>query len=475
MKEGKILLTISLDTSSKEPLYQQIYRHIRHAIESGDVAPREKLPSKRRLASHLKVSLSTVETAYAQLKAEGYIETKMKSGCYAAEIQPVERVRPTLRPKLLREKTGLSPFLYDFRTDRVDPEAFPFSVWAKLTRKVLSEGGKELLETTYPKGFYELRETIAEYLRRFRGMDVLPEQIVIGAGWEYLFTLIIQLLGHRCCYGVENPGYQKVSKILHSLDCPVSYLPVEAEGISLSALERTSVEVLHVTPSHHFPLGIVTTAQRRRELLRWANGGNRYIIEDDYDSEFRYEGRPIPALAEMDHNGRVIYIKTFAKILAPSFRIAYMVLPLTLLEQYEARLLFYACTVSSIEQRVLRDFIGDGYLERHLNRSRNLYKKRRDIFIETIKKSALGSKVEIFGEDAGMHLLLRVQGMTEHELVAKARRRGISLNGLSRYYIDPTEALQNTVIAGYAGWQDQRLRQGVTALIEAWEKGSTEP
>ncbi|MEE0775939.1 MAG: PLP-dependent aminotransferase family protein [Bacillota bacterium] len=462
------MLTIPLQFDSKEPLYQQIYYYIRRAIETGAIEADEKLPSKRKLSAHLRVSVSTVETAYAQLKAEGYLYTKAKSGCHAAAVR-LEKVRSRFHalPQSLREETETRPFLYDFRTDRVDPEAFPFSVWAKLTREVLSEGKTELLESVHPKGLYQLRVNIADHLLQFRGIEILPEQIIIGAGWEYLLTLIIQLLGRSRCYGVEDPGYQKVPKILRSLGCSVCYLPMDNEGISMDAAASSMAEVLHVTPSHHFPLGTVTSAVRRRDLLRWAEQGERYLIEDDYDSEFRYEGRPIPALLEMDHGGRVIYIKTFAKSLAPSLRIAYMVLPLPLLEQYEKQLLFYASTVSSIEQQVLSRFIGGGYLERHLNRSRNLYKKRRDIFIETMRKSSLSSRLEILGKDAGMHLLLRVKGMTEQELVAKAQQNSISLNGLSRYYHYPETAPQNTVIAGYAGWQEEHLRQGAAALAQA--------
>ncbi|MEG1496537.1 MAG: PLP-dependent aminotransferase family protein [Clostridiales bacterium] len=471
------MITIDLNTNSKIPIYQQIYEYLRYKIEIGAIAAQEKMPSKRKLANDLNVSQTTIETAYGQLKAEGYIYAEPKKGYYAENILknhggfplcdvslPLKKVDESLLLKQAEKK-----YSYDFQTNAIDTECFPFSVWAKLTRETLNEDKNEILSVTHPKGLYSLRQGICKMLSEHRGMNVEPNQIIVGAGWEYLLNLITQLLGKNQVYGVEDPCYAKIPKILDRLVDAVEYLPLDGEGIIMKNLEESTADVLHVTPSHHFPLGIVTSAGRRRDLLQWANAqSNRYIIEDDYDSEFRFYGRPIPAMYGLDNGENVIYIKTFAKSLAPSLRMAYMVLPQSLVKLYDEEMSFYASTVPSIEQHVLSRFIEGGYFERHLHRMRNIYKKRREIFLEEVKKSSLSSKIKIFKEDAGMHLLLQVEGLKENEIIAKAEAGDIKIYGLSEYYnfYEP-KGYSETVITGFSGFSEAKLREAVQNLVKA--------
>lgn len=463
------MITLNLDTESKIPLYMQLYSYMKQEMESGNIKCGEKLPSKRALSAHLKISIITVETAYAQLIAEGYITSKPGSGFYAEDIAKTDKVSSDSEIGEIFQKN--LPIKYDFRTNRIDTSDFPFSTWAKLSREVLSEQSADLLNACHHQGTLSLRTEIASYLREFRGMEVDPEQIVVGAGSEYLTGLIIQLLGRDNAYGVENPGYSKIYDIFSANTSRVFPIPMDEKGASAEAITGFGINVLHVTPSHHFPLGIVMPVSRRQELLRWAySREDRYIIEDDYDSEFRYAGRPIPTLQSMDKHGRIIYINTFTKSLAPSMRISYMVLPKQLCGKFTARLGFYSCTVPVFEQLTLAKFMKSRHFDRHINRMKKIYRQRRDILCKKISDCKLGSLVKISGCDAGMHLLLTVEnGMKQNELLNSAAKEGARVYGLSGYYSFPVANIpENIVVAGFSGLNEQLLVNGAEALERAW-------
>lgn len=463
------MITLNLDTESKSPLYMQLYSYMKQEMESGNIKCGEKLPSKRALSAHLKISIITVETAYAQLIAEGYITSKPGSGFYAEDIAKTDKVSSDSEIGEIFQKN--LPIKYDFRTNRIDTSDFPFSTWAKLSREVLSEQSADLLNACHHQGTLSLRTEIASYLREFRGMEVDPEQIVVGAGSEYLTGLIIQLLGRDNAYGVENPGYSKIYDIFSANTSRVFPIPMDEKGASAESITGFGINVLHVTPSHHFPLGIVMPVSRRQELLRWAySREDRYIIEDDYDSEFRYAGRPIPTLQSMDKHGRIIYINTFTKSLAPSMRISYMVLPKQLCRKFTARLGFYSCTVPVFEQLTLAKFMKSRHFDRHINRMKKIYRQRRDILCKKISDCKLGSLVKISGCDAGMHLLLTVEnGMKQNELLNSAAKEGARVYGLSGYYSFPVANIpENIVVAGFSGLNEQLLVNGAEALERAW-------
>ena len=459
----------TLTFNNDKPLYEQLYSYVREEIEQGRIGPGEKLPSKRTLSAHLKISVVTVETAYALLASEGYIYSAPGSGYYAERIPGRMRGQTTSRP-ILRERQSEREYSIDFSTNRADTACFPFSVWAKLSREILSSGGEELLNTCSGKGVYALRQAIGDYLRSFRGLDVYPEQIVVGAGSEYLTGLLIQLLGRDKIYGVEDPGYVKTQRVF-SANCPgVRPIAVDGSGARLDSLVAQGIQVAHITPSHHFPLGTVMPAARRHEILSWARGSeDRYIIEDDYDSDFRLYGRPVPTLLSLDCSGKVLYLNTFTKSLAPSMRIGYMVIPPELLEGFEKRLGFYACTVPVFEQLILAEFLKRGYFERHISRMRKLYSSRRNHFVKALENSPLSQVLEVKGSNVGTHLLLSSKnGRSEKELVELAAREGVRVYGLSEYYSFGENRDRGCIIVGYSGMSAQEISRGVSALERAW-------
>jgi GntR family transcriptional regulator/MocR family aminotransferase len=460
---------LTLNFNDNSPLYEQLYIYIRSEIESGNIGSGEKLPSKRALASHLKISVVTVETAYSQLLSEGYIYSVPGSGFYAETLP--DRIKPSAKKNISLPKIEKPEFEFDFRTNRVDTDCFPFSVWAKLSREILSAGSDELLQSCNGKGVYELRQAISDYLREFRGMNVFPEQIVVGAGGEYLTGLLVQLLGRDKIYGVEEPGYVNTYKVFQANCHSVVPIELDSNGASVKSLVEQNVQIAHITPSHHFPLGTVMPATRRHELLAWAESGDgRYIIEDDYDSDFRLYGKPMPTLQSLDVCNRVVYLNTFTKSLAPSMRIGYMVLPLELTNLLDEKLGFYACTVPVFEQLILAEFMKRGYFERHISRMRKLYLARRDFFIDALNSSKLSDILYISGANAGMHLMLTAKNnLSESELVARAAKGSVRVYGLSEYYsFGECRQKKGSVIVGYSGMSNDELAAGIHALEKAW-------
>lgn len=461
------MFTVNFKNSKKSPLYLQLYEHVKGAIGRGELMAGAKLPSKRELASHLKLSVITVENAYMQLIAEGYVYSRPGSGYYVEKLYRDEKENRTVKTQNTSEK---SEIFYDFKTSGVDIYAFPFSVWAKLAREVLSEQNEELLNACPPQGTLKLREQISSYLKSFRGIDVNPDRIIVGAGTEYLTGLIIQILGRDNAYGVENPGYDKVYKIFSANTARVFPVPMDEKGAVAHAISGFGINVIHVTPSHHFPLGIVMPISRRLEVLDWAEEKDgRYIIEDDYDSDFRYFGKPVPALRSLNGN-KVVYVNTFAKTLAPSIRIGFTVLPDELYKQYQTRLGFYSCTVPVFEQLTLAKFIEKGHLERHIGRMKKIYRQKRDLLIQKITGGTLGRKTEIFGSDAGMHVLLKVNnGMNGEQLLSSAESVGVKVYGLRNYYSFPVSDMpDNVVVMGYSGLSEKQISEGVAALENVW-------
>lgn len=463
------MLTFNLDPNDKIPLYEQLYFHIRNELETGGIKFGEKLPSKRELASHLKVSIVTIETAYSQLAAEGYITSKPGSGFFAESVQ--YRTQPEIGSVYTPKKSCDKKYKFNFKTNMVDTGLFPFSTWAKLSREILSEQSPDLLSSCDSRGIYELRLEIADYLKSFRGIEVHPDQVVIGAGSEYLTGLIIQLLGRNLVYGIENPGYTKIFKIFSSNCSKILPVPMDELGADCNFIKSSQADTIHITPSHHFPLGTSMPVNRRTEILNWANSSpNRYIIEDDYDSEFRFSGRPVPAMKSLDSRDRVIYINTFTKSLAPSMRISYMILPPKLLERFINELGFYACTVPVFEQLTLSKFMGRGHFERHIRRMKKLYRQRRDTLTDAIYSCRLKDCIHLKGLDSGLHVLMEIDnGMTEKQLVDSAAEEDVKVYGLSEYYSFGDKRIPaSSIVAGYSGLDEKEIIDGIERLEKAW-------
>lgn len=463
------IITINLNSSSEVPLYEQLYNYIKNEIQSGKIVSHSKLPSKRKLAKYLQISLNTIESAYEQLMAEGYIYSKPKKGFFVSELEGVIQIKSSKDPINIVNNKEKVKYKYEFLSSRVDLDSFPYNIWRKIIKEIIDIDNNELLQIGHSQGDLNLREAIAKYLYFSRGVVSHPNQIIVGAGTEYLFQILINLIGVSNIYGMEDPGYFKIKRMLNTHGIWANGIELDNYGVNIDRLNESNVNILHITPSHQFPLGVVMPINRRMQLLTWANEGeDRYIIEDDYDSEFRFGGKPIPALQSLDNNGRVIYLGTFSKSLAPSMRIGYMVLPETLLEKYKKHFSFYACTVSRIEQQTLCKFIGEGYFEKHLNKMRNIYKKKREKLVSLVKENL--KDAEIIGTNAGLHLLLRVNnGMTERELVSTAKEKGIKVLGLSNSYMN-REICQSksTIFLGYASLREEELEDAIKLLKLAW-------
>ncbi len=450
------MVTYELKKAPGVPLYEGLYRCIRGDILSGALKPGEKLPSKRALAQNLEISKITVETAYNQLLSEGYIRSQEKVGYF---VEEVERPAPAPAPEPLpsREKAPEPPEL-DLSANGT--EGFPFSVWSRLQREVMLDYGEELLRPLPNQGIGELRRAIADHLAAFRGMRVAPENILIGAGTDFLYNLLIQLLGRDKTYAVEEPGYGKIRKIYAAGGVRCVSARMDSRGVTPESLEQA--DVLHFSPSHHFPTGLITPVSRRMELLRWAEEG-RWIIEDDYDSEFRFDAHPMPAMQTLDER-RVIYMNTFSESLAPAIRISYMELPGALMAQFQQKLGFYSCTVPSFEQYTLARFLSRGYFEKHINRMRKFYKNRRNAVIDLLERCPIAHRLTILEQDAGLHFLLKVDTqLSDQALTQLLAQAGIRIQALSEYYQEGSGDL-HCLVVNYSGLSQERLEQALGAL-----------
>ena len=465
------MLTYALDKTAGVSLYEQLYRRVKEDILSGRLAAGEKLPSKRALAAHLEVSVITVKNAYEQLMAEGYLTGVEKKGYFVSSVLPPLPSQPPPVPQDAPEPGERTWFL-DLVTNSIDAEDFPFTVWARLMRQTILEQGTGLLHPTPPQGAWALRRAIADHLRQFRGMAVGAEQIIVGAGTEVLYSLLVQLLGREPTYGVEDPGYGKIARIYRACGASVAAVPLDGDGLSVQELRRSGADVVHISPSHHYPTGRVMPITRRQELLRWAQEKpERIILEDDYDSEFRFVGRPIPTLFSVDDSGQVVYLNTFSKTIAPSIRISYMILPPRLMEVYREKLGFYACTVSGFEQYTLAKFMAQGRYEQHLSRMKARYRQKRDAVIAMLRSSPLADRVEIMEQDAGLHFLVRLDTrLPDAALRSRAAEQGVRLALLSDYYSVPETAPQHIVVVNYSGIDLERLPEGLRRLAQAWEE-----
>lgn len=454
------MLTYELTKQPGIALYEELYRCIRGDILRGTLTPGQKLPSKRSLAANLKVSKITVEGAYGQLLAEGFIRSQEKVGYF------VEAVRQDCTHPLPDwEEPPRQSFALDLTANGCTD--FPFSVWSRLQRAVMLDLRERLLLPLPNRGLPELRHAIAAHLAGFRGMQVSPQNILIGAGTDFLYNLLIQLLGRDKVYAVEEPGYDKIRRIYGAGGVQCLRARMDEQGVIPQCLE--DAQVLHISPSHHFPTGIVTPLSRRAELLRWVQTGEKYIIEDDYDSEFRFHAHPVPTLQSLDQSGRVIYMNTFSKTLASSIRISYMVLPGELMERFQRTLGFYSCTVPSFEQHTLARFLSGGHFEKHINRMRKAYKARRNRLIGILENCPMAERLTVLEQDAGLHFLVKVRTpLTDEALTEALAGKGIRIRSLSSYYHEavPPEA-EHCLVVNYSGLTEEHLQQ-LEQLLAQW-------
>ena len=469
-------LTFKLQPDGAAPLYRQLYEALAGQIRAGTIPAGTRLPGKRTLAAELNISVNTVDTAYQMLAAEGYVASRARSGFAVLPYEDavfaprgVPAPAAAARPAAPAEP----PCRFDLSTRGVDTGLFPFRSWGRIQRELLYTS-PQLLHPGQPAGDPELRSALAEYLAAYRGVRCSPEQIVVGAGVEYLLGLLAPILPGPAA--VEDPCYPRAKAIFENAGTLCRSLPVDGGGLSVRALAASDAAVCYVTPSHQFPTGVTMPAPRRAELLRWAaRQPGRYIIEDDYDSEFRFDIRPLPSLQGMaGPDGPVIYLSTCSRSLAPSIRIAYMVLPTGLLERFRARYGLYSSTVSRYEQHTLAEFIRQGHFTRHLARMRSEYKHRRDALAEALYAAFGRENLTLGGLHTGLHLLLTLKnGPGEAAMVAAAAGAGVRLTGLSGYYHGSAAACPpSTVVVGYGALRAEDASAAAEALSIAWRNAS---
>lgn len=463
-------LTISLQPNEKKPMYEQLYEYIRKEIRRGAFLAGDKLPSTRALSAYLQVSRSTVDLAYEQLLSEGYIESRPRRGYFVGELTGLYELAAPKPARELEGMKGKEGCRYDFSPNGIDLERFPFRAWRKLAKEVLLDDNKELFCQGDTRGEYSLRETICTYLHQARGVNCTPGQVIVGAGNDYLLLLLGTILGKNHTVAMENPTYKQAYRSFRSLSYEVKAVGMDAAGMLSAELEASGADLAYVMPSHQFPTGVVMPIKRRLELLGWAKRKEgRYLLEDDYDSEFRYKGRPIPALQGYDKDGRVIYLGTFSKSLAPSIRVSYMVLPPALFALYKRNSSHLSSTVSRVDQLMIGRFIREGYYERHLNKMRAAYKAKHDFLLEQLREHLKAG--EVFGENAGVHILVRLRnGMSERKAVSAAREAGVGVYGLSEYLIGGSAPDCAMLVMGYAGLSERELFEAVRILAQVWER-----
>ena len=464
------MLSYDMGERGNASRYDYLYRCIRHDIAHGNILPDEKLPSKRALARNLGVSVITVEAAYAQLIAEGYVRAEERRGYFACELSPVARGgrREGARLRGDAGRAGVpegNPMTPSPASESASGSAatalFPYQTWARVMRRTLTEeSSATLAEAALGAGSPRLRRAIAAYLREYRGMDVPAEHIVVAAGSQTLYQLIIQLLGRDRGFAMEFPGYPLLGHMYDAQGVRCASVPLVAGGIDVAALRGSGASVAHVMPAHQFPTGVVMSAAHRRDLLNWSRADEarafsaagprgRFIVEDDYDAEFRMSGRPIAPLASVDVAGRVIYLNSFTKSLGAAFRIAYMALPEDLAAKFELNLGFYSNTVSPLEQLALARFIEQGHYERHVNRLRTHAKQLQDGLVRRVRESPLAQEVAFEGLDRGLYFSMRVRGGAQARVVGALQAAGVQLTPLGR---------------GPLAWSDAQAGESVFAV-----------
>lgn len=453
-----MIQTYSLDRGGA-PLYEQLYRALKADILSGVLPGGGKLPSGRALSEHLGVSRVTVETAYAQLLAEGYVTSRERAGYF------VEAVTPAAPP--LPEPEPAAPDAPEPAAQTPPARQFPFSVWARLMRGVLLDRRGDLLQSVPDAGLWALREAVAGELYRQRGVRVSPEQVYIGAGAEYFYNLLIQFLGREKIFALEEPGHRKIARVYQANGVQMRLIRMDGDGVLPALVGQSGADVLHISPSHHYPTGTVMPITRRQALMRWlTEGPERYLIEDDYDSEFRFTGLPIPTMQSMDQSGRVIYMNTFSRTIAPALRISYMILPKALLARWRETMGFYSCTVPSFEQMTLTRFLAEGYFEKHLNRMKKHYRAVRGTLLKTLAQPPCAGCFRVHDAGAGLHFVLEAPGAPEPErLRALLRQAGLHAALLADFYAGaPEPEAARCIVLDYADAEPETLQGALRRL-----------
>lgn len=486
------MLVYDLEKKGDKPIYEYIYGCIRDDIRCGVLRSGDKLPSRRQMALDNGIAEITVSNAYSQLVTEGYIESREKKGFFVASdiegitqsvedsetkpghgakrgAQSVKRASLPAKkaaPARMRNTESAGEML-NISTGGLPEETFPFDTWSKLARKILSDRRSECIKAPEARGLIQLREAIAGYLSRSRGFSPDPERIIVGPGTEYLASILLNIIGGSSIVGVEDPGYRNISNLYEMSAHKCLHIPVDEYGLITCGLKDLNLKMIHVSPSHHFPIGCVMCAGRRTSLINWAYSEDGWIAEDDYDSEFRFEGRPVPPLISSDP-GRVIYMNTFSRTISPSIRISYMILPEELYEKYVGKHMYQSGSVSALEQLTLASFISEGYYERHLNRVRNLYRKRKKAIFEIAREGELSKYFECEGDGSGMTFLLHSRmPVDDRRFLSDLRSHGLILYSLEDYCYDISDFAHNRYVVNFGSVTEEQFADAARIICDA--------
>lgn len=468
-------MIFNLQKKGDKPIYEYLYESIRNDIISGKLKSGDKLPSRRQMALDNGIAEITVANAYAQLVTEGYIESREKSGYFVSpdidiipETGSRTRKQTTCPVKryLCKKKEQAASSIINLSNSGLPEETFPFDTWSKLARRSLSEDRGECIKAPEVRGLATLRESIAGYLESSRGFRPDPERIIVGPGSEYLCNVLLTLIDSDAGVALEDPGYRNIGRLFEGSGHKCFHIPVDENGVITSSLKGTGIKLIHVSPSHHFPLGCVMSASRRASLLAWAEEEKAWIAEDDYDSEFRFEGRPVPPIASYDH-ARVVYMNTFSRTLSPSIRIAYMVLPEELYGKYMEKFMYQSGSVSTLEQLTLASFISEGFYERHLNRVRNLYKKRKKAIFDIALEGELSEYFELEGDGSGMTFILKSRIPTDESFVNNLRKQRLLLKPLSEYCFNESEFSKDRFVVNFGSVTEEQFKKAAQIMCKA--------
>ncbi len=465
------MLTYYFPEDTKIDKYHYLYNCIKDDILSGNIKPLEKLPSKRQLAKHLNVSIITIENTYSLLLTEGYIFSIEKRGYFVNQINVITKNKVTIKKDELVKKTA-NQYTINLATNQIPGSMFPYNAFAKITRSILLDHPIEITSRSGNTGIFSLRKAIADHLNSNLGVTISPNQIIIGSGSENLYNLIVQLFPRNYSYAIEDPGYKTISNIYKLNQVNYNYIPITEMGINVKMLEKTDSKIVHLSPNHHFPTGICMPISARLDLLNWANDNDGYIIEDDYDSEFRLKGKMITPLFKLDKSERTIYMNTFSKTISPSFRIGYMVLPEELMKQFNENLSFYNCSVSVLDQLIIERFISSGMFASHINKMRNTYKKVKMELLEKLNKSSIIDNITIIEPDSGLHFLIRhFYDIDDKSLVAKANSLSLNIGCISEYYQNSFDS--HTILINFSTLESNDIDKAISLLEELFKNEKT--
>lgn len=467
---------IYIEKDNKTPLYTQIYQQIKKDILSGATEKGTILPGSRFLAKELGIGRNTINNAYSQLAVEGYIESKKGIGFVVLDAledsASFETKYISKKPEEYLDSLTIRKYDYDFNFGNFPDNLFPATAWRRYINQILFSNEMKTVNHYQDKqGDLDLRRELKKFLKQSRGVNCNEHQIVIGCGLHYMLELICKLISiQNKKIAFEEPGYHGSRRVFLNNGFTLELINILENGLDIEALQKTDAGAVYVTPSHQFPLGTVLSLQNRKQLISWAANNKAYIIEDDYDSEFRYSSKPIPSLQSIDYDDCVIYIGTFSKSFSPALRVNYMILPNKLLNDFKELFSSYQSTVSWLTQKILYEYITDGKYERHLRKVRSIYKKRHDTLIQAINQ-CMGDKVIIHGRGAGLHIILEFIGGEDQDwLIKKAEEVGVKVYPTKPFWSDQSKYNKNTIFLGYSMLDEKQIIQGIELLNLAWFK-----